>query len=71
MVSNSKIEPVLTAGEGAKIVHSSVQKIAANGMWRVAFAIKPSGNGRPVELRCFLRKGSDTLTETWSYLWQP
>jgi glucans biosynthesis protein len=71
LAGDSRLQPVLTAGDGAKIVHSSLQKIPANGMWRVTFAIKPDGSGRPVELRCFLRQESDTLTETWSYLWQP
>jgi glucans biosynthesis protein len=69
--ADAKLEHVLSTGEGAKIVHASLQKNPANGMWRVAFAIRPDGSGRPVELRCFLRLASDTLTETWSYLWQP
>ena len=69
--TDAGLEHVLTTGETAKIVHASLQKIAANGRWRVAFAIKPDGSGRPVELRCFLRKPPHALTETWSYLWQP
>jgi glucans biosynthesis protein len=65
------IEPLVTVGEGAKLVNSTVQKNPFNGTWRVAFALKPDGTGRPVELRCFLRKQPHGLTETWSYLWQP
>lgn len=65
------IESVVTVGEGAKLVHSSVQKNPFNGTWRAAFAIRPDGSGKPVELRCFLRKSPHVLTETWSYLWQP
>jgi glucans biosynthesis protein len=48
-----------------------MQKNPINGTWRVAFTIPPDGSGRPVELRCYLRLGDDTLTETWSYLWPP
>ena len=65
------IEPVVTVGAGASLVNSTVQKNPFNGTWRVAFAFKPDGSGRPVELRCFLRKQPHVLTETWSYLWQP
>ena len=69
--ADADVEHVLSVGEGAKLNHSAVQKNAINGTWRVAFTLKPDGTGRPVELRCFLRRGSDALTETWSYLWQP
>jgi len=65
------IEPVVTVGAGAALVNATVQKNPFNGTWRVAFAISPDGSGRPVELRCFLRKAPHVLTETWSYLWQP
>jgi len=65
------IEPAVWAGEGAALVSSTVQKNPYNGTWRVSFAIKPDGSGRPVELRCYLRKMPHGLTETWSYLWQP
>lgn len=65
------IQPVVTVGDGAQLVNAIVQKIPADGTWRVAFAIKPDGSHRPVELRCFLRKSPHVLTETWSYLWQP
>ncbi len=65
------IQPVLTVGDGAKLIHSELQKNDYNGSWRVSFALKPDGSGRPVELRCFLRKPPHVLTETWSYLWQP
>jgi len=65
------IQPVVTVGPGASLVNSTVQKNPFNGTWRVAFAFSPDGSGRPVELRCFLRKPPHVLTETWSYLWQP
>lgn len=65
------IESVVTVGAGAKLAHSVVQKNPYNNTWRAAFAIEPDGTGRPVELRCFLRKSPHVLTETWSYLWQP
>lgn len=61
----------ISVGDGAKLVHQSIEKNPYNGSWRVAFAIKPDGSGKPVELRCFLQKPPHILTETWSYLWNP
>jgi glucans biosynthesis protein len=69
--ADSAIEAIVSVGEGAKLVHQSVQKNIYNGTWRVAFAMKPDGSGKPVELRCFLRREPHILTETWSYLWNP
>ena len=65
------IEPVVSVGEGASLANVILQKNPFNGTWKVSFAIRPDGSGRPVELRCFIRKPPHVLTETWSYLWQP
>jgi glucans biosynthesis protein len=65
------IEPEVTVGAGATLTHKAVQKNPFNGTWRVVFLLRPDGSGRPVELRCFLRKTPHVLTETWTYLWQP
>ncbi len=74
-LGKQKLLPDITAdvsvGQGATLVHQSLEKNPLNGSWRVAFAIKPDGSGKPVELRCFLKKPPHILTETWSYLWNP
>ncbi len=69
--ADADLKPVATVGAGATLVHASAQKNPYNGTWRVALALKPDGSGRPVELRCFLRKSTRSLTETWGYLWKP
>lgn len=69
--SDAGIEPVLDVGKGATLVHKALQKNPFNGTWRVAFALRPDGSGKPVELRCFLRQPTGVLTETWTFLWQP
>jgi glucans biosynthesis protein len=70
-VTDPLIEPVVTVGPGATLVNTILQKNPYNGTWRVAFAIRPDGSKRTVEMRCFLRKPPHVLTETWSYQWQP
>lgn len=69
--ANARLEPVVSVGEGAKLNQATLQKNEINGTWRVAFTIRPDGSGRPVELRCFVREAAASLSETWTYLWQP
>jgi glucans biosynthesis protein len=67
--AETPIDAVVTASLG-KIDNISVQKNRFINGWRVYFELKPDGT-TPVELRCFLKHGVDTLTETWSYQWEP
>lgn len=70
--ASAPVQPVVTVGPGAALIHSSVEHDPFDGTWRAAFALRPDGSGRPVELRCFLTMpGKGALSETWSYLWQP
>lgn len=68
----TKLDAVVTVGDGARLLGEPVTiKNRFTGLWRVAFVVQPDGSGRPVEMRCFLRKKHHVLTETWSYLWNP
>lgn len=71
MSAKTEVKAMLSVGEGATLVHQGIQKNPFNGTWRVAFALRADGSGQPVELRCFLQKAPNILSETWSYLWQP
>jgi glucans biosynthesis protein len=62
-------EAAVTASHGG-VREVSVGPTMAGGGWSVSFDVTPDP-GRPTELRAFLRSGNDTLTETWSYQWQP
>ncbi|MCX6952471.1 MAG: glucan biosynthesis protein [Verrucomicrobia bacterium] len=65
------VVPEVWVGEGAKLTYKTVQKNPYDNTWRVGFGIKPDGSGKPVELRCFLKKSPHVLSETWTYLWSP
>jgi glucans biosynthesis protein len=42
------------------------------GTWRVILKMQPKpGNTDPVDLRCTLQKGTNILSETWTYQWSP
>jgi glucans biosynthesis protein len=66
---DTTVEAVITASAGT-IDNQTVHRNPFIDGWRVFFDVKPTGS-TPVELRCFLKSGEDTLTETWSYQWEP
>jgi glucans biosynthesis protein len=54
----------------AEVIEQQVQKNPATGGWRLVFQVRPLGNA-PVDLRAFLRRGEQTLTETWVETLEP
>jgi periplasmic glucans biosynthesis protein len=65
---------VITAGSGTEIgeelLEQHLVKNPVTGGWRLSFQVRPK-DGRPLELRAFLQKNNETLTETWSYTHLP
>jgi periplasmic glucans biosynthesis protein len=53
---------------GGEIDDIKVERLAANGVWRVSMRMKTSGD-KPVDLRCYLTLYGEALSETWTYLW--
>jgi glucans biosynthesis protein len=48
----------------AEVIEQQVLKNPVTGGWRLVFQVRPRG-GAAVDLRAFLRRGEQTLTETW------
>lgn len=67
--TGAALEPVVTASRG-HLVNLVAQRNDETGGVRVSFELSPDGD-EPVELRCFVRQGDATLTETWSESWSP
>jgi glucans biosynthesis protein len=65
-------QPVQAAASstGGEIDNVTVERLAANGVWRVSMRMKMNGE-KPVDLRCYLTLYGEALTETWTYLWAP
>ena len=63
------LEGVVTVGNG-ELLEQQVVKNPVNGQWRLTFQVRPEG-GMPVEMRAFLRREEEALTETWSYVLEP
>lgn len=53
--------------ESAELVEQQVMKNPVTDEWRLIFQVRPKQPG-PVELRAFLDREGETLTETWSYV---
>ncbi|HEY4367064.1 MAG TPA: glucan biosynthesis protein D [Steroidobacteraceae bacterium] len=71
LLGQSKVEPVISASRGQIEVTSARPLYSVNG-FRAMFDIKPPDDAvDPIDLRLFLRRNGQPLTETWMYQWTP
>jgi glucans biosynthesis protein len=61
---------VASGDDAAEVLDQHVVKNPVTGGWRLTFRLKPKTSG-PIDLRAYLDQGSETLTETWTYLLHP
>ncbi len=59
------LTPVITTSRG-RVDQMHVLKVVGTDRWRASFDLYVEG-ADPVELRCYVRLGEQTLTETWLY----
>lgn len=64
--ADADVQAVVTAPANGKIMESNAYRVEATGAWRMAVRVKRSNPAAPTELRGFLQRGNDVLTETWS-----
>ncbi len=58
-------------GDNARVLLATVYRHPITRGWRTTLKIQRLDPGRPTELRAFLRRGADVLTETWTYALPP
>jgi len=69
--NDAKVEAVVTTSRG-EAEHVSVRSLASVKGYRATFDVRPpAGDTQPIDIRLFLRSGTQTLTETWLYQWNP
>ncbi len=72
--ADTVLRGVVTIGAGngkeGEVLEQQVEKNPVTGGWRLIFQMRPHTDA-PIELRAFLTKGKDALTETWSYVLFP
>jgi glucans biosynthesis protein len=64
--ADAAVKAVVTAPLNGEIVESNAYRVEATGAWRMTVRVKQLKPSEPTELRGFLQRGSDVLTETWS-----
>lgn len=69
MAARFDLNPVVTVSDGT-IDNAYVIKVVGTDRWRALFDLGAEGSD-PVDLRCYLRLGDETLTETWMYQYLP
>ncbi len=69
MLPRYDIVPVVTLSRGSAS-NGHVIKIVGTNRWRAAFDAHVTGKD-PVDMRCYLRLGNNTLSETWLYQYFP
>jgi glucans biosynthesis protein len=69
--ADAKLQAAFTADANAKVVESIAFRNEVTGGWRVALRLNRVDDKKPVELRGFLRNGTESVSETWSYLLPP
>jgi glucans biosynthesis protein len=63
---------IVNCSGNAKVYETQVIKNPFEETWRVFFKFEPaSDNQEPVDLRCTLKLGEESVSETWEYLWSP
>ncbi len=69
MAPRYDITPVVSLSRG-KVDHAYVIKVVGTSIWRAFFDIAVNGTS-PLDMRCYLRLGDRTLSETWLYQYFP
>jgi periplasmic glucans biosynthesis protein len=69
LAKNAKVEARISTSRG-KISYTFTEPVPSTKRFRAQFDLTVEGN-EPVELRVFLVNGQQTLSETWSYQFEP
>jgi glucans biosynthesis protein len=67
----ARVEPVISVSRGAVEIPSARPLDALPG-YRAMFDLRPNDDSsEPIDLRLYLRLGSEALSETWLFQWTP
>jgi periplasmic glucans biosynthesis protein len=69
--ADAHIEDIVSTDANAEVVEHFGRRNDATGGWRVSMRLRRLDEDKPVELRAFLRSGTNTVSETWSYILPP
>lgn len=64
--AKARVAAVVTGLNGTRVLGHYVEYLPQIKEWRLSILAKPA-DGKPTVLRAFLKRGKDTLSETWTY----
>ncbi len=64
--ADAGVKAVVSSPANGKILESNAYRVEATGAWRMAVRVQRLNPAQPTELRGYLQRGEDVLTETWS-----
>ena len=63
---------VSSCSENGVITESQLFRNPFDRTWRVILKLQPKPDNKDtIDIRCTLKKGDETVSETWTYLWSP
>jgi glucans biosynthesis protein len=68
---DAAVEGVVTADGNGELVEEHTVHNDVTGGWRVSVRVRRRDEGKPVELRAFVRDRAGVVSETWSYILPP
>ncbi len=69
--SVSAVQAVASAGDHGRVMAVRTEPHPAIGGWRVTLDVERLDARQPLELRLYLRRGDDAVSETWTYALPP
>jgi glucans biosynthesis protein len=71
LAKSTEVQPIVTVSRG-EIEVPSARPLQAIGGFRAMFDLRPPDDSvEPIDIRMFLRRRNQPLTETWIYQWTP
>ncbi len=68
---DSKVFPGLWLSDNGELLERQVSPNEVTGGWRLSFRFRRLDAEKPVEMRAFLRRDQESISETWSYILAP
>jgi glucans biosynthesis protein len=67
----AKVEANIAIEANGELLEHHTYRNEVTGGWRLTMRFRRLDDSKPVELRASLRRESETLSETWSYILPP
>lgn len=71
LAPDAKLEAVISVDANGQLAENTLYRNTVTGAWRQSIRVRRIDNDKPIELRSYLRSGTNAISETWSYILPP